>query len=112
MNQDGSVRLIEMYQDNSFSISDIFYYIDCLVEANIKNIVNLYSAIFNIQREVMYASGYIKKLYSEIMTLKKQNIPINKKMMKLFILIQSNVSDKTNQTLIVDLYQKFLNIIL
>ena len=107
-NEDDKKRIhsIEVYQYNSISNFHI------LLESGLKKIIDLYSVIFNLQEDMLVTKKYIELLYKEIILLKNEDMSIDKKILKLFLLIKNNIPNKKDQEFILKIYKKVLSIFL
>lgn len=110
---DKSIRLIEIYgQNNSIFSSDFMSHFDWMLKATLNTIMNLYSDFFNVKNEVSDVSRYFQILYRKIITLKEEKISLDKKLIKLFALVQENAPDKKNRDFILKIYKKLMSVLL
>jgi hypothetical protein len=102
---------IEIYQDNNQIYNTISKF-NILLVSTLKKIYHIYDIIINIESNSFNFSSYINRLSEKIILLKNENIPIDKKIIKLIQLIKENIPNKKDQEFILKVYKKILSIFL
>jgi hypothetical protein len=72
----------------------------------------MYNTIFSMQNESVSIIKYITNLTEKILLLKNEELSIDKKIIKLFKLIQENIPTKEDQLVMIQVYKKILGIFL